>query len=228
MLNRKLLALVLPAVAVSALVGSGFSAWYFYDGGSYNTENIDVSVSVEDEIDQKIGSLVLNSETKNIKLVLDQGGYQYRDTPTKGISFVNNNGTDSATVNNIGANFTFTNDTVFRNLSDANLEIRVTTKVVFSTILFDHLTLKGLAGSNYSSVIDAEAGTTTYTATTDVSEATGLSETIQLMNASGDCSFFEYKDKPQDSIAYNTMKDELKTATITFNWSAALFVNDNN
>ena len=226
MLNRKILALVLPAVAVSALVGSGFSAWYFYDSGNYSTEDVNVSVSVEDKVDQKIGSLDLNSEIRNIKLVLDQGGYENREAPTKGISFVNN-GTPSATVDNIGANFTFTDSTVFKNLSDANLEIRVTTKVVFSTILFEHLTLKGLAGDNYSSVIDAEAGTTTYTATTDVTAATGFSETIELMNARGDCSFFEYKVKPQNSKQHKDMQDDLATATITFNWSAALFENNN-
>lgn len=221
MLNRKILALVLPAVAVSALVGSGFSAWYFYDSGSYNTDNIDVSVSVEGKVDQDIGSLVLNSEIRNIKLLLDQGGYQNRATLTKGISFVKNE-TGSATVENIGANFTFTDSTVFSNLSAANLKVQVTTKVVFSTILFDYLTLKGLAGEDYSSVIDAEAGTTTYTATTDVSSASGFSETIELMNASGDCSFFEYKLKPQDSGTYDTMVTDLKGAEITFNWSAAV------
>ena len=221
MLNRKLLALVLPAVAVSALVGSGFSAWYFYDSGSYNTDNIDVSVSVEGKVDQDIGSLVLNSEIRNIKLVLDQGGYQNRATLTKGISFVNN-GTDSATVQNIGANFTFTNSTVFDNLSAANLKVQVTTKVVFSTILFKYLTLNGLSGVNYSSSEDEEAGTTTYTATTDVSAATGFSETIELMNASGDCSFFEYNLKPQDSGTYDTMVTDLKGAEITFNWTAAV------
>ena len=69
MLNRKLLALVLPAVAVSALVGSGFSAWYFYYAGSYNTENIDVSVSVEDEINQILNKVISNLET-NLKVEL--------------------------------------------------------------------------------------------------------------------------------------------------------------
>lgn len=221
MLNRKILALVLPAVAVSALVGSGFSAWYFYDLGSYNTDNINVSVSVEDKVEENIGSLVLNSEIKNIKLVLDQGGYQNRATLTKGISFVNNE-TGSAPVQNIGANFTFTNNTVFSNLSAANLKVQVKTTVVFTTKLFDYLTLKGLPGSNYSSTTDAEGKTTTYTATTDVSAASGFSETIQLMNASGDCSFFEYKVKPQDSIKYGAMKGALADATITFNWSAAV------
>ena len=221
MLNRKILALVLPAVAVSALVGSGFSAWYFYDSGSYNTDNIDVSVSVEGKVDQDIGSLVLNSEIKNIKLVLDQGGYQNRATLTKGISFVSSE-TGSATVENIGAKFTFTDGTVFSNLSAANLKVQVTTKVVFSTILFKYLTLNGLEGDNYSSSIDAEAETTTYTATTDVSAASGFSETIELMDASGDCSFFEYKLKPQDSGTYDTMVTDLKGAEITFNWSAAV------
>ena len=226
MLNRKILALVLPAVAVSALVGSGFSAWYFYDAGSYKTDNINVSVSVEDKVEEDIGSLVLNSEIRNIKLVLDQGGYQNRATPTKGISFVNN-GTDSATVQNIGANFTFTNSTVFDNLSDANLKVQVTTKVVFSTILFKYLTLNGLSGVDYSSSEDEGAGTTTYTATKDVSLASGFSETIELMNASGDCSFFQYNLKPQDSGTYQTMVTELKGAEITFNWSAAVVVASN-
>ena len=227
MLNRKILALVLPAVAVSALVGSGFSAWYFYDTGSYSTDNINVSVSVEDKVEQDIGSLVLNSEIRNIKLVLDQGGYQNRETKTKGISFVNNE-TDSKTVNNIGAKFTFTDSTVFSNLSAANLKVQVTTKVVFSTILFDYLTLKGLVGDNYSSSIDAEAGTTTYTGTTNVGTDSGFSETIELMNDSGDCSFFEYKLKPQDPDTYNTMVSDLKDATITFNWSAAVVVKASN
>lgn len=225
MLNRKILALVLPAVAVSALVGSGFSAWYFYDSGSYNTDNINVSVSVEEKVEQDIGSLVLTSEIKNIKLVLDQGGYQNRETKTKGISFVNNE-TGSATVNNIGAKFTFTDSTVFSNLSAANLKVQVTTEVVFTTKLFDYLTLKGLAGDNYNSTTDAEGGTTTYTAITDVSKTDGFSETIELMNTSGDCSFFEYKVKPQNSGVYNTMVDDLKNATITFNWSVAVVTNN--
>ena len=225
MLNRKLLALVLPAVAVSALVGSGFSAWYFGDLASYDTDNINVSVGVENKVEENIGSLVLNSEIKDIKLVLDQGGYQNRELKTKGISFVKNE-TGGAAVNNIGANFTFSKNTVFDNLSAANLEVRVTTKVVFTTKLFDYLTLKGLAGSNYSFSADEGTGTTTYTATTDVSAASGFSETIELMNASGDCSFFEYKVKPQDPGTYETMVTELTGAKITFNWSAAVVVKD--
>lgn len=203
MLNRKLLALVLPAVAVSALVGSGFSAWYFRENDIEGTSQ-NVNVFVTDMVDNAVGTLTLN-ETKATKLTLDQGGYQYATDLKKGISF------DAASV---GAKFTF-NDKAYDNLTSAGMKVQVTTTVTFTANLLEYVKVTGLSGITPSSNV--------YTSTQDVTSNAGLENTFSLM--SGDvCTFLEYEEgkKPSNPSAYTAMKSALSTASITFEWSAAV------
>lgn len=202
MLNRKLLALVLPAVAVSALVGSGFSAWYF------NEENIegvykDVNVSITNKVDKTVGTLTLN-ETQATTLTLDQGGYANATALDKGISF------DKESV---GAKFTFS-DGSYDNLKSAGMKVQITTTVTFSANLL-----------NYVEVIGYTLTSNVYTVTEDASN-TGWEKTISLMSGE-QCTFLKYKKdkKPQNSDDYDTMVDNLNGATITFNWTAAVVTN---
>lgn len=208
MLNRKLLALILPAVAVSALVGSGFSAWYF-DENSVNKESQNVNVSITDMVDNAVGTLNL-SEVQATTLTLDQGGYQNATVLNKGISF------DEVSV---GAEFTF-NGNSYTNLSSAGMKVEVTTTVTFTESLLEYVNVIGLSGYTPNSNV--------YTLTQDVTSDAGLTDTITLMS-NGNCMFLEYKEgkKPQNSTDYGTMKTNLASASITFEWSAAVVTASN-
>lgn len=202
MLNRKLLALVLPAVAVSALVGSGFSAWYFgvdsIEGKSHN-----VNVSVTDKVEKAVGTLAL-SETQATTLTLDQGGSTNATNPNKGISFDEDS---------VGAKFTF-NGNSFTNLDSAGMKVQITRTITFTANLLDYVEVTGLS--------DYTPGSTVHTVTQDVTSNT-LTDTIELMSE-GDCIFLKYKEdkKPQNSTDYGAMVSHLNDAQITFNWTAAV------
>lgn len=200
MLNRKLLALVLPAVAVSALVGSGFSAWYFAEE-NINGLGQEVKVSITDMVDESVGTLALNG-TQATKLTLDQGGFANKGEPNKGISF------DQESV---GATFTF-NGNSFTNLDSAGMKVKVTRTITFTENLLEYVEVTGL--SNYTS------GSTVHTVTQDVT-SNKLTDTIELMSE-GNCSFLKYKEgkKPQNSTDYAAMVGNLNGASITFNWTA--------
>ena len=201
MLNRKLLAFVLPAVAVSALVGSGFSAWYFSEN-SIEGKSQDVNVSVTDKVDNAVGTLTL-SETQATKLTLDQGGWTNRTALDKGISF------DKESV---GAKFTFGVGS-YANLDSAGMKVQITTTVTFTASLLDYVDVIGLSGYTPNSNV--------YTRTQDVVSDTGLTDTITLMSE-GNCNFLTYKTgkKPLTSTDYGDMKGALTGAKITFNWTA--------
>lgn len=209
MLNRKILALVLPAVAVSALVGSGFSAWYFNEN-SIEGKSQNVNVSVTDKVDNAVGTLTL-SKTQATTLTLDQGGFTNKTALDKGISF------DAASV---GAEFKF-NEGAYKNLTSAGMKVEVTTTVTFTAILLKYVDVIGLS--------DYTPNSNVYTRTQDVSD-TGLTDTITLMSEEGNCTFLKYKEgmKPQNSKQHKDMKDVLDTATITFNWTAAVVVKASN
>lgn len=202
MLNRKLLALVLPAVAVSALVGSGFSAWYFSEN-SIEGKSHDINVSVTDKVDNAVGTLTL-SETQATTLTLDQGGSTNAAVLNKGISF------DKESV---GAKFTFGVGS-YANLDSAGMKVQITTTVTFTAELLQYVDVKGLSGYTPNSNV--------YTRTQDVVSDAGLTDTITLMSEDGNCNFLKYKEgkKPQNSTDYGVMKDALKDATISFNWTA--------
>lgn len=202
MLNRKLLALVLPAVAVSALVGSGFSAWYFAEG-SIDGVGQDVNVSITDKVDKSVGTLALNG-IQATKLTLDQGGRTNRTELDKGISF------DKESVS---AKFTFKEDDSFTNLESAGMKVQITTTVTFTAELLNYVDVIGLSGYTPKSNV--------YTRTQDVVLGEGLTDTITLMSV-GNCEFLTYKEdmKPQNPDKYNDMTQKLASAKITFNWTA--------
>lgn len=209
MLNRKILGLVLPAVAVSALVGSGFSAWYFNEKDITEKEQ-NVNVFVTDMVDNAVGTLTLN-ETQATTLTLDQGGFENATLLNKGISF------DAASV---GAQFKFKENKeaeTYNNLTSAGMKVQVTTTVTFTAELLKYVDVIGLSG--YDHTPDSNI----YTRTQDVVSDAGLTDTIELMSE-GNCTFLTYKEgmKPNDSTTYNAMKGALTGAEITFNWSAAV------
>lgn len=204
MLNRKILALVLPAVAVSALVGSGFSAWYFSEN-NIEGKNQNINVSITDKVDNAVGTLTL-SETQATTLTLDQGGFANKDKLDKGIGF------DEASV---GAEFKF-KDGAYENLTSAGMKVEVTRTITFTANLLEYVEVTGL--SNYT------PGSTVHTLKQDVTSNAGLTDTIKLMSEEENYTFLilKYKEgkKPQNSEQHKDMKDNLTGAAITFNWTA--------
>lgn len=170
MKNRKILAVTLPILAATTVVGSGFAAWYF---GTTTTESNGIGVIVAPKIE--VGKLSLSYKykdensneikttdlqpTTDIKLVLDQGYHGGNDT-TKGISFqVKDEAADSKTENDpylgyvmldsIGWNYSLTAEEAEK-LENAGYDIKFTFKITIADVLTNYLDLKKTGDSNPS------------------------------------------------------------------------------
>lgn len=95
MMKRKILAVVLPLVGCTTVVGSGFAAWYFGDTiGNGGDGKLSPNVNITAEIDSQTTTLTgsYNSEGMPTYLILDQGpanaadGLPNKDV-TQGIAF---------------------------------------------------------------------------------------------------------------------------------------------
>lgn len=208
MLNRKILALVLPAVAVSALVGSGFSAWYFSADITKSADDVTANVTITDKIDQNIGTLTLTPGHGLTTLTLDQGGQENANESKKGIKF---------DASKLEVKFAFVNETVFKNLKEANMQVKVTSTITFTEAL-----------DGYVKIIDAMSyspgGSYSYykeTLLKDYSASYDLS--IDLSTDADEVnSLLEYKDKPTSTGDYDDMRNALygTDQSITFSWKA--------
>lgn len=208
MLNRKILALVLPAVAVSALVGSGFSAWYFNADITKSCDDVTANVTITDKIDQNIGTLTLTPGHGLTTLTLDQGGQENAGLKNKGIKF---------DASKLEVNFAFVNQTVFNNLKAANMQVKVTSTITFTEALDGYVkiidALSYSQGESYSYY--KETTLVDYNASYDLS--IDLSTDDNEVN-----SLLEYKIKPTSGDEYDTMHSKLfnKGQSITFSWKA--------
>ncbi len=117
MMKRKILAVVLPIVGCATVVGSGFSAWYFGEGGNAGSP-ISTGVLVTEEVkadsknlsvDTSASTIVANVEPEEEgyfdgRLVLDQGGAN-NDSFDSGIMF--GDSTDTVTTDTKGKKWAF-------------------------------------------------------------------------------------------------------------------------
>ena len=94
MMKRKLLAVVLPLVGCTTVVGSGFAAWYFGDTvGNGAVGKLNPNVNITAEIDSQNTTLTgsFTSEGMPTLLILDQGPAKddgsVNDDVTQGIAF---------------------------------------------------------------------------------------------------------------------------------------------
>ena len=208
MLNRKLLALVLPAVAVSALVGSGFSAWYFNAGITKSFDDVTANATITDKIDQNIGTLTLTPGHGLTTLTLDQGGQENAGLKNKGIKF---------DASKLEVKFAFVSQTVFNNLKEANMQVKVTSTITFTEALDGYVkivdALSYSEGESYSYY--KETTLEDYSESYDFS--IDLSTDVNEVN-----SLLEYKIKPTTGGEYDTMRTKLfgTGQSITFSWKA--------
>lgn len=208
MLNRKILALVLPAVAVSALVGSGFSAWYFNAEITKSCDDVTANVSITDKIDQNIGTLTLTSGHGLTTLTLDQGGQENAGLKNKGIKF---------NASKLEVKFAFVSEKVFKNLQEANMQVKVTSTITFTEALDGYVkiinALSYSPGESYSYYKETELEEYNESYDFSIDLSTDVNELNKLL---------EYKIKPTTGDEYDTMHSKLfnTNQSITFSWKA--------
>lgn len=180
--NRKLLAVTLPLIAATTVVGSGFAAWYF--GQETKAKTGDIAVTVTEAI--TVGKLsvkystvdgALNQEldfgTKTLGLELDQG-YKNTDDITKGIRFTIKDSTQTTaqveTLKSITYDYTIAKKD-YENLVNAGYDIELTSSITFGEALFNYVEVKGDKEGSYTWATGAQykKSGNTYSATNKVS-----------------------------------------------------------
>lgn len=246
-MKRKLLLGTLAALGGLTVVGSGFASWYFAEKTGL-TESGSVNHHVTD-LSEGVGTLTDLNETQNLYLILDQGGYAYKDVEERGISLTNVSGTVSDTnlgtvIDYVGANYkieaadktTLVNAGIKKGTFKAEFTL---TSAAATYIQFRSIT-EGYIGQKYSTT---EGGTftvtdskMTYTREIDLSAAptTDYSNDFKFDTRTfaddatanpGENVMFKYVDgkKPTTTETYNAMKTALGTdAILTLSYSFTL------
>ncbi len=228
---RKLTALLAPTLGLVAVVGAGFSAWYFGVDDIANTVNMDVELT---ELADGTGKITVNNSGVTLKLVLDQGGFVNKDDVTKGISVVNTSNED-AVVSDLAANYTIP-ESDYNELNSAGTLPTITTTITIPSALASYVTVK--TGGDWTIGTDTDAGDKTFVRTSNFpqSATSGTSGNeyvvdlnVDMNTTDGVNELFQYVtgQKPTNTDAYNSMSTALANVgdiTITF---AATFATNN-
>lgn len=190
MVLRKLLAIGAPILGMVAIVGSGFSAWYFES----QTVEADTSMGISlTPIATSYGAFDVSED--DYTLVLDQGGISNASVLTKGISVQ----VDGSNVTTIEASYSIDSGAL-QILTDDGLTGTITTTVKVLSTLASYVNFKASGFTKGS----ASAGYEVYTRTNDVATSVDLDIDV---TTSGDLTnaAFEYVSKPSDEISYNSL-----------------------
>ncbi len=133
-MKRKLFISLLSTVGGLAIIGSGFSAWYF-GNDTVAGANSDISVIVE-PLASQLGTITADDTTK-YNLILDQGGYRNKENLDAGISIKN----ETDYVQTIGATYTLTKDNI-ENVYNAGLVGTFTAIVTIKSDLAKYINFK--------------------------------------------------------------------------------------
>lgn len=190
MVLRKLLAIGAPILGMVAIVGSGFSAWYF------ESQTVEVSTSMGISLTPIATSYGAFDVSENdYTLVLDQGGISNASILEKGISVQ----VGGSNVTTIEASYSIDSGAL-QILTDDGLTGTITTTVKVLSTLASYVNFKASGFTKGS----ASAGYEVYTRTNDVATSVDLDIDVttkgDLTNAA-----FEYVSKPSDETSYNTL-----------------------
>ena len=190
MVLRKLLAIGVPILGMVAIVGSGFSAWYF------ESQTVEVSTSMGISLTPIATSYGAFDVSENdYTLVLDQGGISNASILEKGISVQ----VGGSNVTTIEASYSIDSGAL-QILTDDGLTGTITTTVKVLSTLASYVNFKASGFTKGS----ASAGYEVYTRTNDVATSVDLDIDVttkgDLTNAA-----FEYVSKPSDETSYNTL-----------------------
>ncbi len=224
---RKLTALLAPTLGLVAVVGAGFSAWYFGVDDVDSTVNMDVELT---ELADGTGKITVNDSGVTLKLVLDQGGFANKDDVTKGISVVNTS-SDDAVVSDLAASYTIS-ESDYDELNSAGTLPTITTTITIPSALANYVTVKNSA--TWTKGADTTTGDKTFVRTSSFPLSPSGNEYVVDLNVDmnttdGVNELFQYVTgkKPTNTEAYNSMSTALATVgdiTITF---AATFATNN-
>ncbi len=192
MVLRKLLAIGAPILGMVAIVGSGFSAWYF------ESQTVEAGTSMGITLTPIATTYGAFDVSENdYTLVLDQGGYTNRTEVKKGISVQ----VDGSNVTSIEASYSIDSGAL-QILTEDGLTGTISTTVKVLSSLAAYVNFKA-SGFTKGSASD---GYEVYTRETNVATSVNLDIDVttngDLINAA-----FEYvsNNKPTDETSYNTL-----------------------
>ena len=216
---RKFTALLAPTLGLVAVVGAGFSAWYF--GVNDVTKDVNMSVELTELADGR-GEITVTDTNASLKLVLDQGGFTNKADVTKGISVVNSSN-DDAIVSDLAAQYTIP-ESDYDKLNSAGTLPTITTTITIPSALANYVTVKTsstwLAGSNTASGDKTFVRTSTFPPSPSNSKYV-VDLNVEMNTTNGVNELFQYVtgQKPTDTDAYNSMSTALTSVgdvVITF------------
>lgn len=192
MVLRKLLAIGAPILGMVAIVGSGFSAWYFES----QTVEADTSMGITlTPIATTYGEFAVSEN--EYTLVLDQGGYANKTEVTKGISVQ----AGGINVNSIEASYSIDSDALGV-LTNDKLTGTITTTVKVLSTLADYVDFKA-TGFNKG---EASGGYEVYTRKTSVATSVDLDINVTTNDDLTNAAFAYVTDnKPTDATSYNSL-----------------------
>lgn len=193
MVLRKLLAIGAPILGMVAIVGSGFSAWYF------ESQTVEAETSMGITLTPIATSYgAFDVIEKDYTLVLDQGGYTNRTDVTKGISVQ----VGGSNVTSIEASYSIDSGAL-QILTKDGLTGTITTTVKVLSSLAAYVDFKA-SGFTKGAASD---GYEVYTRETSV--ATSVDLAIDVTTSSDDLTnaAFAYVNnkKPTDETSYNSL-----------------------
>lgn len=190
MVLRKLLAIGAPILGMVAIVGSGFSAWYFES----QTVEADTSMGIElTPLATAYGEFTVAE--KDYVLVLDQAGPNNASVLTKGLSVQ----VDGANVTTIEASYAIEQSDLDI-LTKDGLEGTITTTVKVLTTLASYVSFKAEGFTKGSASEGYEVYTRTTAVATNVDLGIDVTTNSDLTNKA-----FEYASKPSDLPSYNSL-----------------------
>lgn len=202
---RKSTSLLAPLAGLIAIVGAGFSVWYF-DVADINKDGPTINTEVTEKV--TYGEINVTT-TDTLTLVLDQGGIANAADITKGISVV---GADDSPVASIVAQYDA--GTHYQTIVDGGLNPTITTTITISEGLRDYVTVSD------SDFTLGTAGVFTRTSTFNA-QVTDL--TIDCSTTDNTNALFSYVTdmKPTTSEAYDTMVQAVTSGTVTIAYNVA-------
>lgn len=217
MINRKVLATVLPVVGAAVIAGSGFAAWYF--GDTVQTQAINGTVEVTPVI---YGELTTTAQ--NFKVVLDQGGIGNTNVD-EGISIVETGSTTNVT--ECKATYTYNGDAgTLDSLGLTGGTLTLKCEVAFDAGLLTYLEVKDNAFTTGGTLDKSVTNKVTYTQTIGSTDnlTTGQAFVFGFVTDTTDKvnEFLKYTTKPADETAYQNLKTACDGKSITVTFSATI------
>lgn len=193
MVLRKLLAIGAPILGMVAIVGSGFSAWYF------ESQTVEAGTSMGITLTPIATTYGAFDVSENeYTLVLDQGGYTNRTEVKKGISVQ----VGGSNVTTIEASYSIDSGAL-QILTDDGLTGTITTTVKVLSSLAAYVDFKASDFTNKGSASD---GYEVYTRTDDVATTVDLDIDVTTNDDLTNAAFaYVSNKKPTDETSYNSL-----------------------